>query len=313
MHCSNDPSQAAAVKISPIYLMLLTVAVLWGANIVMIKYLTGYFTPTALGALRLTTATLVLVPAVFWRHGWVKLSRGEWLSITGVGLCNITLHQLGLSWGLQATSATHGALILALNPLFTMLLAARFASEPLTFYKTIGIIIGLSGVALIVAQSGHNASGSLWGDFLIFLCMLVYVVGSLFVKKSTATVQPLVVTAYSHIIGSLGLIIVALLSTPVWVKAPFLQPAPIIIFLCSSLLATGLGAVWWNTGIQQIGASSAALFLNVNPAVGIIASTIFLHEVLSWQHFLALALVLSGVGLGTGIFRKSLGVQQPKN
>lgn len=307
----STPSDTnSAPKISPVYFMLVTVAALWGANAVMIKYLTNFFDPTALSALRLLAATLLLVPMVLWRYGWVKLSWREWGTIAGVGICNIILHQLALSWGLQQTSGTHGVLILALNPLFTMLLAAKFANEPLTLCKGIGIVLGLSGVTLVITQSSSSTTSSLWGDFLIFLSMIVYVIGSLFVKKSTATVDPLVVTAYSHIVGSFGLLVIAIFTTPEWTKAPFLLPIPIAVFLCSALLATALGAMWWNKGIQQVGASTAAQFLNINPIIGFITSAIFLSEALHWQHFLSLLLVLTGVAVGSGLLqRKNLSEQ----
>jgi drug/metabolite transporter (DMT)-like permease len=298
-----EHQSAAADKDTSAYGMLLIVACLWGTNVVMIKYLTRFFDPTALAALRLCAATLVLVPAVFLKYGWVRLSRQAWSYIAGVGIFTIFLHQIGLSWGLKETSSTHGVLILALNPLFTIMAAARFADEPFTSTKLVGITLGLSGVLLIVGQNGNTAS-TLQGDLYMFAAMLVYVIGSLFVKKSTATVPPLIVTAYSHIVGALGLLLLALLTTPVWIHTPVLMPVPVGVFLTSALLATGLGALLWNTSIQRVGASTASLFLNVNPIIGIIASALFLHEALYWQHFAALALVLGGVGLGTGLLMR---------
>lgn len=286
---------------NPVYLMLLIVVVLWGANVVMIKYLTNFFTPTCLAAFRLSTATAVLVPAVLWRHGWVKLPGKDWIDIFGIALFSITLHQLALSWGLTQTSGTHAVLILSLNPLITTTLAAGFANEPFTRYKTAGVVLGFGGILLIVAPKASMASNSLHGDILIFIAMFLYVLGSLLVKRSTQRIPPLVVTAYSHIVGSLGLISIAIVQTPVWAISAVFETNTIAVFLISSLLATALGALWWNTSIQQIGASAASLFLNVCPVVGIFTSAVFLHELLNWHHFAALFLVLSGVGLGTGL------------
>jgi drug/metabolite transporter (DMT)-like permease len=289
---------------NPVYLMLFTVVVFWGTNVVMIKYLTGFFSPTTLAALRLSTATAALVPAVLWRHGWVRLGWKDWLSISGIALFSIILHQLTLSWGLTQTSGTHAVLILSLNPLITTTLAACFTNEPFTWHKTAGVILGFGGIMLIVGQKAGGALSSMHGDSLVFIAMFVYVLGSLLVKKSTEKLPPLVVTAYSHIIGSSGLVLTALFTGPAWVSTPSLNTQAISVFLCSSLLATALGAVWWNTAIQRIGASSASLFLNISPLVGIFTSAIFLHELLNWQHFASLLLVLSGVGLGTGMLQR---------
>lgn len=299
----------------PVYLLLLGVMAFWGVNVVMIKYLTQYFTPSALAAVRLTAATLLLVPLVYRRYGWVKLPKREWFPILGVAFCCITFHQLALSWGLSVTSGTHGVLILALGPLFTTILAARFANEPYTFNKTASVILGLSGIILIVARHDGTGSAGFQGDMLIFLAMLLYVIGTLCVKKSTATIPPLVVTAYSHIIGSLGLLVIAAVTSPVWIATPFTGATALGVFLCSAWGATALGALGWNTGIQRIGASTASLFLSLSTLIGLISSAVFLDELLTWHHYLSLFLVLTGVGIGTGILQRSVkhwGLQQTK-
>jgi drug/metabolite transporter (DMT)-like permease len=290
----------------PIHLVLLCVVTIWGTNVVMIKYLTNFFTPSALAALRMTTASVLLVPLVYRRYGWLKLTRREWLPITGIALCSITLHQLALSWGLAKTSGTHGVLILALNPLFTTILAARFANEPFSYDKALGIVLGLSGIFLIVIRYGNASGTGLWGDCLMFCAVLLYVIGTLWVKNSMAAVPPLVVTAYSHIVGSLGLLLIASTTAPLWVTAPVTDFVPQAVFLCSAWGATALGAYGWNKSIQCIGASTTSLFLNVSTVVGIISSAIFLHELLSWYHFLSLLLVLTGVFLGAGGLRRAM-------
>ena len=50
-----------------------------------------------------------------------------------------------------------------------------------------------------------------------------------------------------------------------------------------------------------MGASTAALFQNASPVVGIFAAALFLGEELIWQYFLSLCLVIGGVVLGAGI------------
>jgi len=73
--------------------------------------------------------------------------------------------------------------------------------------------------------------------------------------------------------------------------------------LFSSFVCTALGAVWWNTGIQRVGASTASVFQNGIPIFGVFAAALFLGETINWNHVAALALVLAGVSLATGICR----------
>lgn len=283
-----------------ITLMMVAVVFLWGINVVMIKALTNYYPPLALAGIRMVLAAVFLLPAIFYPDGWKPVPRTAWGPICGVALFNIFLHQIALSIGINATSATHASLILAVNPLFTTLAASWAVNEPLTWNKAAGIFLGLSGVLFIVTNKTDTGQATLLGDGFMLTAMLVYVAGSLCVKKGAQYTRPLIITAYSHLIAAPFLVILGLIVNPVWVYEGAFQPGPIAILLFSSWFSTALGAVLWNTGIHHIGASTASLFLNGQPVIGLFASALFLNEQLVWQHYLALVLVLMGVSLGTG-------------
>ena len=285
-----------------IFGLLLLVVILWGINVVIIIYLTMFFPPLALAPIRLFLATCLLVPAVVLKYGFEIPPRTTWLPIAGVSFFSIFLHHITLSWGISATSGTHAALILGLNPLLTAILASRMAAEPLTWSKGIGVILGFSGVVLVVSNKAQGTA-TFMGDFVMFVSMLVAVIGYIFVKRSTVQVTPLVVTAYSHAVATVGLIIFGFFATSVWSYDGAFEVWPLSVLLFSSLVNTALGALWWNMGIQRLGASKASLFQNGIPIAGVFASAIFLGEQLQWTHLAALLLVILGVSLGTGIIR----------
>lgn len=280
--------------------LLTMVVILWGINVVMLKYLTLFFPPLALAPIRLFLATCLLLPAVVFKHGFEWPPRTAWIPMAGVSLFAIFLHHITLSWGVSATSGTHAALILGLNPLLTTILASRLASERLTWSKGVGVILGFSGVMLIVSGKAQGTATYI-GDLVMFLSMMTAVIGYIFVKKSTAQVTPLVVTAYTHAVASIALIVFGFFVNPVWSYEGALDVWPVSVLLFSSLVNTALGALWWNMGIQRIGASKASLFQNGIPIAGVFASALFLGEQLRWEHLTALCLVTLGVSVGTGI------------
>lgn len=283
-----------------VYALLIFVVALWGINVVMIKYLTNYFPPLALVPIRLVLATMLLVPLVILREGFVFPPRASWLPILGVALCSIFLHQITLTWGISKTSSTHAALILGLNPLFTSLFASHWAGEPFTFRKGLGILLGFGGVFLVVSGR-EQGTATFLGDGVMFLATITFVLGALCVKKCAQYTSPLVITAYSHVIASISLLIMGLLVNDIWIISDAVAPIPVAILLFSSLVNTALGAVWWNTGIKKVGASVTSLFQNGIPIVGVFASVLFLGEPAYWTHWLALLLVVLGVSIGTGM------------
>lgn len=284
------------------FALLLMVSLLWGVNVVMIKYLTNFFPPLALAPIRLLLATCLLVPAVISKYGYEKPPHAVWLPMVGVAFFGIFLHHITLSWGVAVTSGTHAALILGLNPLLTLILASRLAAEPLTWSKGVGVILGLSGVVMVVTGRAQGTA-SLVGDLVMFASMLAAVIGYIFVKKSTAMVTPLVVTAYTHVLATIGLLVFGFFVNTNWVYEGAFGVWPLSVLLFSSIVNTALGALWWNMGIQRLGASKASLFQNVIPVTGVFASVLFLGELLQWSHLVALFLVILGVSLGTGIIK----------
>ncbi|MDR7867903.1 MAG: DMT family transporter [Sporomusaceae bacterium] len=283
-----------------IFLLLALVATLWGINVIMIKYLTKFFPPLALAPIRLALAVGVLFPMVLYKHGYHRLSREAWLMAGGSAAFTIFLHQITMSWGLAETSGTHGALILGLSPLFVALLASRLMHEPFTWQKGLGIMLGFGGVLLVVAGDTRGAA-SLAGDAVMVASMLAFVAGTFFIKRGTALVSPLLVTAYSMLMGSALLIALGLFTNEAWYYEGAFAPAPLAVLAFSSFVNTALGAVWWNMGIQRVGASTTTLFQNGIPVAGVFMAALWLGEELHWNHLAALALVLAGVCLGTGV------------
>jgi drug/metabolite transporter (DMT)-like permease len=55
--------------------------------------------------------------------------------------------------------------------------------------------------------------------------------------------------------------------------------------------------MFWNRGIELIGANRAGLFLNLIPVLTAIMAYIFIGETISWYHFTGLIIILGGMAL----------------
>ena len=285
-----------------VYLTLCAVIVIWGLNVVMIKYL-AFFPPALIAAIRMSIAAFTLLPIVLWRTEKVKITSKDWGLITAVGISSITLHQILIAWGIQHTTAGTASLILGLNPLATALLAIPVLGEQLTRKKAMGIILGFSGVLLVVTTNGQDQGLSFngWGDLLVFASMLLYVAGGLLIRKVTARGIPvLTVTTYSHVIASILLWATSAVIYPMDVFHHIdMRPFTWLVIGISGVLSTGIGTLGWNYGIRQIGAGRTAIFLNGMPLASLLFAALLLHEELKIYHTIALLLIIIGVYLGS--------------
>jgi drug/metabolite transporter (DMT)-like permease len=130
--------------------------------------------------------------------------------------------------------------------------------------------------------------------------MIAYVVGSLVIRAASKHGVPtIMITVYSQIIASAVLWGIAAVVYP-WSVFVSIDTKPFtwIVILASGIFATGLGALGWNYGIRQLGASRTAIFLNGMPFASLIFAAILLGEKLQWVHGVALILIITGVYLG---------------
>jgi len=285
-----------------IYIILALVVISWGLNVVMVKYLTLHMSPMLVAAIRMPLAGIVLLLFVWKKYGFYKPSGKQWKLLFFTGLISICLHQLLLGYGVVTTTATNASLILALNPLTTALLASIFVGEKFNRNLGFGILLGFSGVVLVVvSKSPDNAIGlSGWGDGIMFLSMLAYVIGGLLIKKLLETTIPtLVVTAYSTVIGGilLNLGTLAYFGPSAYGQIHFSVTAWFVLFL-SAWGASSLGTLGWNHGIKHLGANRTAMFLNGMPFSGMVGGVIFLDEKIASIQVIALILTSMGIVIG---------------
>ncbi len=105
-----------------------------------------------------------------------KVNSRDLLLLFGAGMLSVVLNQGLFIFGLSLTSPVDASIITTFLPIITMLLAALFLKESITFLKVIGIIMGTIG-ALILILSNHNitvGTGSIIGDMLCVMAQISF-------------------------------------------------------------------------------------------------------------------------------------------
>ena len=129
---------------------IVTFCLLWSSAFAAAKLTLAYSPPLLLLAARFLLAAAVMLAAVGLRgKGW-RIDRRDLIVFAVLGIFNNAVY-LGLNYvGMQTTSAGVTAIISSANPVLTALLAAFFLSEPLTWRKAAGLLLGVGGVVFIV-------------------------------------------------------------------------------------------------------------------------------------------------------------------
>mgnify|MGYP001025385108 FL=1 len=194
------------------HLALLMVNVLYGANHVLAKgVMPRYLDPNTFILLRVSGAVLL-----FWilllTQKRKPIDRTDYWRFLAAGLFGVAVNQLFFFLGLNLSSALNAGIIMALNPIMVVVLAALITREKFTVSKYTGITIGAVGAILLTLSSGKTAGNSPLGDLFLLINALSYALYLVLSKPLLLKYSPIQVIAYVFTIG----LILLLLFPPTW-------------------------------------------------------------------------------------------------
>jgi drug/metabolite transporter (DMT)-like permease len=112
--------------------------------------------------------------------------------------------------------------------------------------------------------------------------------------------DPALTTTAAYVLGSVMLLPMA------FIVAPFFPPPDLTSLAAWAVVAyqAFLGAVahiWWYEGVKAVGPSRSAIFLNLQPMVGVLLAWLMLGERIVAAELAGAATVLAGVALTTWV------------
>ena len=279
------------------YLACATAGCLWSTGF--------FFGKVALG--ELSVAHMVLYRFLFGTAAFVPLLRRplfsarEWRMLLLASFLGVPVQFLTQFYGLSLTTVSHAALMVGTMPVILAMGATLFAHERLSRLGWAALGGSTAGVALIVLSSGHHpahgaatlgGTPTLAGDLLVILSMLI-ALGYLLLNKSLVrTHSALTVSAWGMVAGT------AMLAAWVLVRS---GPPPVHglsagvwgSLAASGVLCTSVTSLLWNWGMRHVPASRAAVFLNIEPALGSALGVWLLGDTLGPLTWVGGALILA--------------------
>ena len=271
--------------------LMLTAIVLWSINFPLVKIALREFTPLAFNGIRLTFASLVLLLFLRLRGENLAVSRSLFWKLTGLGLCGNTAYQMFFIHGLNHTTASNTAIIIALAPVIIALTSAAMKQESIRPAAWVGILISFVGFYLVITGRGGHFQLSwshLRGDLLIFGGNLFWALFTVLSKPLLEEISPLKLTTWTMTLGTvfyLPFCVGDMLRVP---EAGISAEAWAVLFY-SGFFALAVCYVIWYTSVRRVGNSKTAIYDNLVPVFTIVFAGLFLSERIT---------VIQGVGAG---------------
>lgn len=284
------------------YLLLTLTSLFWSLNWVIGRAVVGQVPPVALAYWRWVLAVLFMLPFAIpqIRRSWPLIWKHRGV-IVMLGLVGTGFHNMISYIGLNYTTATNGVMLNSAIPVLIIILGALFFRQRIAALQIAGVTISLVGVFTILSK-GHPETLTTFrfniGDLIVLASMLLWALYTLMLRWRPEGIPPIALLCVCGVIGIVGM-------TPVyaWELSTGSQikwSLPVVgAFIYLGLFPSFIGYIFWNKGVEQVGANVAGLFVHLMPVFGSVLSWLFLDERLFLFHLAGMALILAGIYLST--------------
>ena len=282
------------MKIRNLFTLLL-LAILWGPSFLFIKVAVAEIPPLTLAALRVGIAAVLINGYLLLQGGNLIWTKKFWLDVLVVGVFAHTIPFILINWGQQFIDSALGAILNAITPLSTILLASIFVkTDKMTLSKMGGSLIGLLGFMILVSP---NFSFSLESSFLGILAVSIgasaYGVALVYARLNLTNVKSLQAPAGQLLVTSVYLIPMALVvDGPLDFMSISLKASLSVLVLAS--FGTALAFVFYYRLLASAGPTFVSLVTYLMPIFGVFFGVWILGETLYEEAIIGGIIILTG-------------------
>ncbi|MGD9157478.1 MAG: DMT family transporter [Desulfobacteraceae bacterium] len=277
--------------------------IIFGLNIPVTKTLMSHWM-TPLGY---TISRMFFGTAVFWLIGLFlqkeKVTVKDLIIMMIGGLVGYPGTQYLFSQSMRYTTPVIFSLLMALTPVVALLLSALFLNENVSNRKITGIIISISGAALVILSSGNGGAGSdnFIGIIFVIACVFAYSSYIVITRKISAKYNPLTIAKWMFLFSAVVLMPLSfsgLQGQRIYSSETTLQAISLLSY--AFIFSTTLAFFFMPFALKRLEAGTVSNFMNLQPLVASVVAIGIGQDTFSWDKIAAAALVLTGVYLVTG-------------
>jgi len=273
--------------------LLLLLSIIWGSAFFNIKIATYSYEPFTLALVRVIFASIPLFLLCKFKKIKIEAFGKNWNWYALIGLCNIAIPFVLIAIGTAKINSYLAAILMSTTPLSGSILAHLFTKdEKLSYLKSLGVLIGFSGIILLFFDKVIINSDNYLYALVTILGSTFYCIGGLLTLKLKNRINENVTTSTTLWSVIFLLPFSLMLETP-WNSSPTLQSTLSLLYL--GVIATGLA---WLIRFRILTVNGLVFQTQVAyliPIFGIIFGYFLMDEVITWRVILSLVVILVGI------------------
>ena len=277
------------------YTLLTILALIWASAFFNIKIATYSYGPLTIAFLRTFFGALPVILICYLRKIKIEAFSKDWYWFAAIGIINLVIPFFLIAYGIQKVQSNLAAILMASTPLTAAILAHFFINnEKINLIKSIGILVGFSGIVFLFSDKILINENNFLSAFLILFGSCFYVVGGLLTLKISNKKNENV-TASILIWATLILFPICMFIEQPWNLTPRLDSTISLIYL--GVFSTGIAWLLRFYILKNNGLVFQAQVAYLIPIFGVILGFLFLKEGITPKVILSLMAVILGIYL----------------
>ncbi len=275
------------------YLLLILLALIWASAFFNIKIATYSFGPITIAFLRVFFGAIPVLLLCYYKKIKIEAFSKDWHWFAMIGFINLVAPFFLIAYGVQSVQSNLAAILMSTTPLSSTVLGHFYTkNEKFNLIKTIGILIGFSGILYLFSDNILINENNFFSAILILLGSTCYVIGGVLTlkiskKKNENVTGSILVWAVLILIP-----IVSIVEQP-WNVSPRLDSTISVIYL--GLVSTGIAWLLRFRILVNNGLIFQSQVSYLIPIFGTILSYIFLKELITFKVLISLIAVSVGI------------------
>ncbi len=275
------------------YLLLTLLALIWASAFFNIKIATYSYGPVTIAFLRVFFGAIPVLLLCYFKKIKIEAFSKDWHWFAMIGFINLVAPFFLIAYGVKSVQSNLAAILMSTTPLSSTVLGHFYTTnEKFNFIKTVGILIGFSGIIFLFSDNLLIDENNFMSALLILLGSTCYVIGGVLTLKISKKKNENV-TGSILIWATIILIpLVSFIEQP-WELNPRLDSTISVIYL--GLVSTGIAWLLRFRILVNNGLIFQSQVSYLIPIFGTVLSYIFLKELITIKVLISLIAVCVGI------------------
>ena len=278
---------------------LVALGAMWGASYLFMRVAVPHLGPAWMIELRVLLAGALLLGFMFIARresNW----RAHWRAWVFVAIVGTAIPFLLIAEALRTIDASTAAILNALVPLFTTVIAAMWIRDPITPAKSAGIVLSIAGTAVLMGWTPQPmTSKELLAASMSVGATMLYGINIVFSRVRLREAAPIATSAYTLLFAA----IVLLPFTPLDRDLASVPTVAWLALLGLAVVSTTVAFIYYYRLIADIGPVEASTVTLLVPVFGMLWGVLFLGEPLTPGRVAGCGIILFGCALILGLIR----------